>query len=300
MGEDVHRLNGGTNGATRGLKERSRTAFSARRSARTPSRAWAAASRWTAGSSRSSSSCTPTSSGWPRTSCSTRSARPGTCSAATATFRSCCGARSAMGTGYGSQHSMDPAGIFATAAGWRIVAPSTPFDYVGLMNSALRLQGPGGRARACRPVHLDRATGRRTTSTTACPSGKAAIRRAGSQRHRDHLPSMVHDVLEAVDAVGRGRRGDRPALARPGQPRLGHHRGEHQEDEQRADRRAGRRSARRTAGGWPTRSSAVSSTGSTSRCSGCTGGEASPSISKVLEAAAIASTGDIVSALRSI
>ena len=31
----------------------------------------------------------------------------------------------AMGTGYGSQHSMDPAGIFATAAGWRIVAPST-------------------------------------------------------------------------------------------------------------------------------------------------------------------------------
>ena len=30
----------------------------------------------------------------------------------------------AMGTGYGSQHSMDPAGVFATSAGWRIVAPS--------------------------------------------------------------------------------------------------------------------------------------------------------------------------------
>ena len=43
----------------------------------------------------------------------------------------------AMGTGYGSQHSMDPAGIFATAPGWRIVAPSTPYDYVGLMNTAL-------------------------------------------------------------------------------------------------------------------------------------------------------------------
>src|SRR3546814_122611 len=40
----------------------------------------------------------------------------------------------AMGTGYGSQHSMDPAGIFATSPGWRIVAASTPFDYVGLMN----------------------------------------------------------------------------------------------------------------------------------------------------------------------
>ncbi|MCW3779883.1 alpha-ketoacid dehydrogenase subunit beta, partial [Levilactobacillus namurensis] len=37
----------------------------------------------------------------------------------------------AMGSGYGSQHSMDPAGIFATSPGWRIVAPSTPFDYVG-------------------------------------------------------------------------------------------------------------------------------------------------------------------------
>ena len=48
----------------------------------------------------------------------------------------------AMGTGYGSQHSMDPAGIFATAPGWRIVAPSTPFDYVGLMNSALLCRDP--------------------------------------------------------------------------------------------------------------------------------------------------------------
>ena len=29
----------------------------------------------------------------------------------------------AMGTGYGSQHSMDPAGIFSSAPGWRIAAP---------------------------------------------------------------------------------------------------------------------------------------------------------------------------------
>ena len=48
----------------------------------------------------------------------------------------------AMGTGYGSQHSMDPAGIFATAPGWRIVAPSTPFDYIGLMNAALLCEDP--------------------------------------------------------------------------------------------------------------------------------------------------------------
>ncbi|WP_087719392.1 alpha-ketoacid dehydrogenase subunit alpha/beta [Salinicola salarius] len=48
----------------------------------------------------------------------------------------------AMGTGYGSQHSMDPAGIFATSPGWRIVAASTPYDYVGLMNSALQCEDP--------------------------------------------------------------------------------------------------------------------------------------------------------------
>ncbi len=48
----------------------------------------------------------------------------------------------AIGTGYGAQHSMDPAGLFAQWPGWRIVAPSTPFDYVGLMNSALLCRDP--------------------------------------------------------------------------------------------------------------------------------------------------------------
>lgn len=44
--------------------------------------------------------------------------------------------------GYGSQHSMDPSGVFALFPGWRIVAPSCAFDYVGLMNSALRCNDP--------------------------------------------------------------------------------------------------------------------------------------------------------------
>ena len=48
----------------------------------------------------------------------------------------------AMGSGYGSQHSMDPAGLYALFPGWRIVAPTTPFDYVGLMNSALTSDDP--------------------------------------------------------------------------------------------------------------------------------------------------------------
>src|SRR5690606_26429400 len=48
----------------------------------------------------------------------------------------------AMGAGYGSQHLMDPAGIFATQAGWRIVAASNAADYVGLLNAALTLEDP--------------------------------------------------------------------------------------------------------------------------------------------------------------
>ncbi len=50
--------------------------------------------------------------------------------------------RVSAGTGYGSQHSMDAVGLFALYPGWRIVVPSTPFDYVGLMNAAIRCDDP--------------------------------------------------------------------------------------------------------------------------------------------------------------
>lgn len=46
------------------------------------------------------------------------------------------------GNGYGSQHSMDPASIFTNFAGWRVVAPSTAADYVGAFNTALALNDP--------------------------------------------------------------------------------------------------------------------------------------------------------------
>ena len=78
----------------------------------------------------------------------------------------------AMGAGYGSQHSMDPAGVFAASPGWRIVAPSTPFDYVGLMNSASALQGPGSGAGTHRPLRRDAAKARPMTGTTASLSAR--------------------------------------------------------------------------------------------------------------------------------
>lgn len=50
--------------------------------------------------------------------------------------------RVTAGTGYGSQHSMDASGLFAQYPGWRILAPSRPYDYIGLLNAALRCDDP--------------------------------------------------------------------------------------------------------------------------------------------------------------
>ena len=107
----------------------------------------------------------------------------------------------AMGTGYGSQHSMDPAGIFATAPGWRIVAPSTPFDYVGLMNSALRCKDP---VIVLEHVDLYASTGEGPVGDLdyCLPVGRAAVRRAGSQLTVISYLAMVHHVLEAVSRLG--------------------------------------------------------------------------------------------------
>ncbi|SHN47321.1 alpha-ketoacid dehydrogenase subunit alpha/beta [Cryptosporangium aurantiacum] len=106
----------------------------------------------------------------------------------------------AMGTGYGSQHSMDPAGIFATAPGWRIVAPSTPFDYVGLMNTALRCEDP---VLVLEHVDLYPSTGPGpVTDFDYClPVGRAAVRRAGSAVTVLTYLGMVGVVLSGVGAV---------------------------------------------------------------------------------------------------
>lgn len=50
--------------------------------------------------------------------------------------------RVAIGCGYGGQHSMDPTGLFALFPGWRVVAPSNAFDYIGLFNSAMKSKDP--------------------------------------------------------------------------------------------------------------------------------------------------------------
>jgi 2-oxoisovalerate dehydrogenase E1 component len=108
----------------------------------------------------------------------------------------------AMGTGYGSQHSMDPAGILATAPGWRIVAPTTPYDYVGLMNSALRCKDP---VVVLEHVDLYNTTGPGPVSDLdfCLPVGKAAVRRTGSDVTVLSYLAMVPYVLEAVERFER-------------------------------------------------------------------------------------------------
>jgi len=107
----------------------------------------------------------------------------------------------AMGTGYGSQHSMDPAGIFATSAGWRIVAPSTPYDYVGLMNTALACNDP---VVVLEHVDLYGSTGPGMPDDLDhyLPLGKAAVRRAGSALTILCYGVMTGFVLEAVAETG--------------------------------------------------------------------------------------------------
>jgi 2-oxoisovalerate dehydrogenase E1 component len=107
----------------------------------------------------------------------------------------------AMGTGYGSQHSMDPAGIFATAAGWRIVAPSTPYDYVGLMNTALACDDP---VVVIEHVDLYTSSGDGVDGDFDhyLPVGKAAVRRTGSALTILTYGVMTNYVLAAVEETG--------------------------------------------------------------------------------------------------
>ncbi|MET4639281.1 thiamine pyrophosphate-dependent enzyme [Mycetocola sp. 2940] len=107
----------------------------------------------------------------------------------------------AMGSGYGSQHLMDPAGIFATSPGWRIVAPSTAADYIGLMNTALELKDP-----VLVIEHVDLYGQKHDVPAGdldyQLPFGKAAVRREGSDVTVISYLSMVGHSVEAAEVSG--------------------------------------------------------------------------------------------------
>jgi 2-oxoisovalerate dehydrogenase E1 component len=201
MGEDVHRLNGGTNGATRGLKDRfpdrilgtpiSENAFAGLGGGiaidgrfRPVVEFMYADFMWVAADQLFN-----------------QIGKARHMFGGTGPVPFVLRSKVAMGTGYGSQHSMDPAGIFATAPGWRIVAPSTPFDYVGLMNSALRCEDP---VVVLEHVDLYNTSGPAPVDDLdyCLPVGKAAVRRPGADVTVLSYLAMTNYVLDAVQALG--------------------------------------------------------------------------------------------------
>jgi 2-oxoisovalerate dehydrogenase E1 component len=107
----------------------------------------------------------------------------------------------AMGSGYGSQHLMDPAGIFATSPGWRVMAPATPFDYVGMMNAALAIEDP---VLVIEHVDLYGAEGEIPVGDLdyLIPFGTAAVRREGADVTVLAYLSMVEQSRIAIEAAG--------------------------------------------------------------------------------------------------
>ncbi|MFC0440066.1 thiamine pyrophosphate-dependent enzyme [Kutzneria buriramensis] len=204
----------------------------------------------------------------------------------------------AAGTGYGSQHSMDPAGVLTTAAGLRVVAPSNPFDYVGLLNTAVACEDP---VVVLEHVDLYGSTGTAPVDDFdyRLPVGRAAVRRVGDDLTVISYLSMVRRCAEALDITGVSadlidlRWLDRASL----------------------DWDALERSVRKTNRVLIVEQGAVGTSYGgrladelqrrlfdwlDAPIERVTGGEASPSISKVLERAAIARTEEVVAALRRI
>lgn len=107
----------------------------------------------------------------------------------------------AIGTGYGSQHSMDPAGMYAMWPGWRIVAPSTPFDYVGLMNSALLCEDP---VLMIEHVALYNSSGQGPLEDVDyfIPLGKAKVVRPGSAFTVLTYLAMTPLAIKAAEEMG--------------------------------------------------------------------------------------------------
>lgn len=201
LGEDIHRLNGGTNGATKGLSQKypdrvlgtpiSENAFTGLAGGMAldgryrpvvefmyPDFMWVAADQVfnQIGKARHMF---------------------GGESAVPVVLRT----KVAMGSGYGSQHLMDPAGIFATAPGWRIMAASNPYDYIGMMNNALAIDDP---VLVIEHVDLYQAKGEIPTEDLDyfIPFGKAAVVSEGSDMTVISYLSMVNHAKEALAETG--------------------------------------------------------------------------------------------------
>lgn len=109
--------------------------------------------------------------------------------------------RVTQGTGYGSQHSMDAAGLFTLYPGWRVVAASTPHDYIGLLNAAVACDDP------VLVLEYNQLFQKRGFVPTAdwdyiVPFGKARIARAGRDVTVLTYGPMVDPCCQIADRSG--------------------------------------------------------------------------------------------------
>lgn len=109
--------------------------------------------------------------------------------------------RVSAGAGYGSQHSMDASGLFALYPGWRIAAPATPFDYIGMMNAALRCDDP---VLIVEHTDLYQQSGQVPVQDWdfIVPFGKARVARTGTQCTVLTYLSMVDVCVRAAEETG--------------------------------------------------------------------------------------------------
>jgi 2-oxoisovalerate dehydrogenase E1 component len=108
--------------------------------------------------------------------------------------------RVSAGAGYGSQHSMDASGLFAMYPGWRIVSPSNPFDYIGLMNTALRCNDP---VLVVEHNDLYQNVGQVPVDWDFCiPFGRARIARSGTACTVLTYLSMVNVCINVAEDSG--------------------------------------------------------------------------------------------------
>ena len=105
--------------------------------------------------------------------------------------------RVAGGGGYGSQHSMDPSGIFAAYPGWRVVAPSNPLDYIGLFNSAVLCDDPVAIIE-CQSLYQNVGLVPDGDLDYCIPFGKAKIRKKGKDVT---IVSTSYLTIEALRAA---------------------------------------------------------------------------------------------------
>ena len=108
--------------------------------------------------------------------------------------------RVAIGLGYGGQHSMNPAGLFSLFSGWRVVAPSNAFDYIGLFNTAMRFNDPvliiehgDLYGEQCQVPH--------ETLDYFVPYGKANVVRPGNDVTCLTYLTGVNDAVAAAEAL---------------------------------------------------------------------------------------------------